>query len=310
MTALDANIKVFALNSNPTLTQEIVDLLGISISKSSIRRFSDGEIQLNIEESIRGCDTYLVQSIAGSGNDYIMELLIMIDALKRASANTINVVLPYYGYARQDRKLGARQPITAKLIADLLETSGATRVITVDLHSSSIEGFFDIPVDQLSAIQTLAAYFNEKKLSDVVVVAPDNSGAVRARKMASFLDVPIAFMDRRTYNPAEPGTVNVIGEVEGKTAIIIDDMVDTAENLLLTTNVLIEHGVKEVYGCFTHAVLSGTSVEKIGQSPIKELVVTNTISLPEEKSQAKITVLSAAPLLAEAIKRTHNKFHA
>ncbi|MDQ0246094.1 ribose-phosphate pyrophosphokinase [Bacillus fengqiuensis] len=305
----DSNIKVFALNSNPELAKEIVDLLGIKMSTNSIKRFSDGEIQLNIEESIRGCDTYLVQSIARSGNEYIMELLIMIDALKRASANTINVVLPYYGYARQDRKLGARQPITAKLIADLLETAGATRVITIDLHSSSIEGFFDIPVDQLSGIQTLSAYFKEKNLSDVVVVAPDNSGALRARKMASFLDVPIAFMDRRTYNPEEPKTVNVIGEVEGKTAIIIDDMVDTGENLLLTTNVLIEHGVKEVYGCFTHAVLSGSSIEKIARSTIKELVVTNTIALPETNHGEKIKVLSIAPLLTEAIQRTQNKFH-
>ncbi|MFC3883947.1 ribose-phosphate diphosphokinase [Bacillus songklensis] len=303
----NSNIRVFSLNSNLQLTQEIVDLLGIELGKSSIKRFSDGEIQLNIEESIRGCDTYLVQSISRLGNEYIMELLIMIDALKRASAKSINVVIPYYGYARQDRKSGARQPITAKLIANLLETAGATRVLTIDLHAASIEGFFNIPVDQLSGIPTLSDYFAEKNFSDVVVVAPDNSSVLRARKMASLLNVPIAFIDRRCYNPEEPAKVNVIGEVKEKTAIIIDDMIDTGENLLLTTNVLMEHGVKDVYGCFTHAVLSGSSIEKIARSNIKELIVTNTIPLPETNNTEKIKVLSIAPLLTESIRRIQNK---
>jgi ribose-phosphate pyrophosphokinase len=307
VTYKESKAKVFTLNSNPELGQEIAELLGVEMGKSSVKQFSDGEIQINIEETIRDCDTYLVQSISQPGNQHIMELLIMIDALKRASAKTINIVIPYYGYARQDRKIGDRQPITATLIANLLETAGASRVMTVDLHADQLEGFFNIPVDQLSAIPLLSDYFAEKQLLDVVVVAPDNSSALRARKLAGRLNVPIAFMDRRTYEPESPHAVNVIGEVEGKTAIIIDDMIDTGGNLMLTTTVLKDHGVKEIYACFTHAVLSGIAVERIERSNIKELVVTNTIRLPEEKQIDKITALSIGPLLAEAISRVQNK---
>ncbi|TKD72362.1 ribose-phosphate diphosphokinase [Pseudalkalibacillus hwajinpoensis] len=303
----EEDVKVFALNSNPELAQEIVEVLGIKAGNCSVKRFSDGEIHMNVEESIRGCDTYLVQSIAGSGNDYLMELLIMIDALKRASAKTINVVLPYYGYARQDRKTGPRQPITAKLIANMLERSGATRVLTVDLHANQIEGFFNIPVDQVSGIPILAEYFEKKNLEDIIVVAPDNSSALRARKLGSLLDVPIALIDRRSYDTGEPSTVNVIGDVKGKTAIIIDDMIDTSRNVTFTSRILEEHGVKEVYATFTHAVLSGNATEEIAESNIKEVVVTNTIALPESDDLDKITVLSIAPLLAKAIQVVQEK---
>lgn len=303
----EEDVKVFALNSNPELAQEIVETLGIQVGNCSVKRFSDGEIHMNVEESIRGCDTYLVQSIAGSGNDYLMELLIMIDALKRASAKSINVVLPYYGYARQDRKTGPRQPITAKLIANMLERSGATRVLTIDLHANQIEGFFNIPVDQVSGIPILAEYFENKKLEDVVVVAPDNSSALRARKLGSLLDAPIALIDRRSYDTGEPSTVNVIGDVKGKTAIIIDDMIDTGRNVTFTSRILEENGVKDVYATFTHAVLSGHATEEIAESNIKEVVVTNTISLPDSEDLEKITVLSIAPLLAEAIRIVQEK---
>lgn len=305
----EKNVKVFGLNSNPELTEEVVKLLGIQSGKSSVKRFADGEINMNVEESIRGCDTYLVQSIggSGSGNDYLMELLIMIDALKRASAKTINVVLPYYGYARQDRKTGPRQPITAKLIANMLERSGATRVLTLDLHANQIEGFFNIPVDQVSGIPILAEYFENKNIEDIVIVAPDNSSALRARKLGSLLDAPIALIDRRSYDTGEPSSINVIGEVEGKTAIIIDDMIDTAKNVTFTSQILEEHGAKEVYATFTHPVLSGTAPQEIAQSNIKEIVVTNTIPLPKDENIDKITVLSIAPLLAEAIRVVQEK---
>ncbi|WP_270180925.1 ribose-phosphate diphosphokinase [Alkalihalobacillus sp. CinArs1] len=305
----EKDVKVFGLNSNPELTEEVVKLLGIESGKSSVKRFADGEINMNVEESIRGCDTYLVQSIggAGLGNDYLMELLIMIDALKRASAKTINVVLPYYGYARQDRKTGPRQPITAKLIANMLERSGATRVLTVDLHANQIEGFFNIPVDQVSGIPVLAEYFEKKQLEDIVIVAPDNSSALRARKLGSLLDAPIALIDRRSYDTGEPSTINVIGDVVGKTAIIIDDMIDTAKNVTFTSQILEEHGAKEVYATFTHPVLSGTATQEIAQSNIKEIVVTNTLPLPKSGDIDKITVLSIAPLLAEAIRIVQEK---
>ncbi|WP_377890685.1 ribose-phosphate diphosphokinase [Alkalihalobacillus sp. R86527] len=305
----EKDVKVFGLNSNPELTEEVVKLLGIESGKSSVKRFADGEINMNVEESIRGCDTYLVQSIggSGSGNDYLMELLIMIDALKRASAKTINVVLPYYGYARQDRKTGPRQPITAKLIANMLERSGATRVLTVDLHANQIEGFFNIPVDQVSGIPVLAEYFEKKELEDIVIVAPDNSSALRARKLGSLLDAPIALIDRRSYDTGEPSTINVIGDVAGKTAIIIDDMIDTAKNVTFTSQILEENGAKEVYATFTHPVLSGTATQEIAQSNLKEIVVTNTLPLPKDENIDKITVLSIAPLLAEAIRIVQEK---
>ncbi len=281
----DPSLKVFTLNSNKALAEEIAQHIGISLGKNSVMRFSDGEVQINIEESIRGCDVYLIQSTSAPANEHLMELLIMIDALKRASARTINVVIPYYGYARQDRKARAREPITAKLVANLLETAGATRVLTLDLHATQIQGFFDIPVDQLMGVPILSDYFQEKGLDDIVVVSPDHGGVVRARKMADRLKAPIAIIDKRRPKPNVSEVMNIVGNIEGKTAIIIDDIIDTAGTITLAANALVEQGAKEVYACCTHPVLSGPAVERIRNSKIKELVVTNTIALEEEKKR-------------------------
>lgn len=301
----DPSLKVFTLNSNPELAHEIVEHIGVPMGKSSVARFSDGEVQINIEESIRGGDVFLIQSTSAPANEHIMELLIMIDALKRASAQSINVVLPYYGYARQDRKARSREPITAKLVANLLETAGASRILTLDLHATQIQGFFDIPVDQLMGVPILADYFKQKNLDDIVVVSPDHGGVIRARKMADRLKAPIAIIDKRRPKPNVAEVMNIVGNIEGKTAIIIDDIIDTAGTITLAANALVEHGAKEVYACCTHPVLSGPAIERIGNSKIKELVVTNTIKLEEDKLIDKITPLSVGPLMAEAIIRVH-----
>ncbi|MGA9290305.1 MAG: ribose-phosphate diphosphokinase [Anaerobacillus sp.] len=304
---LDPNLKVFSLNSNPDLAEEIVEHIGVPMGKCSVVRFSDGEIQINIEESIRGCDVYVIQSTCAPVNENIMELLIMVDALKRASAKTINIVLPYYGYARQDRKARSREPITAKLMANLLEVAGVTRLITLDLHASQIQGFFDIPVDQLMGVPTLAKHFEEKHLDDIVVVSPDHGGVTRARKLAERLKAPIAIIDKRRPRPNVAEVMNIVGNIEGKTAIIIDDIIDTAGTITLAANALIENGAKEVFACCTHPVLSGPAIERIDNSKIKELAITNTIPLPEDKQIDKITQLSVAPLLGEAIIRVHEQ---
>lgn len=303
----DPSLKVLTLNSNRKLADEIAEKIGIELSVSSVSRFSDGEVQINIEESIRGCDTFVIQSTSAPANEHIMELLIMIDALKRASAKTINVVLPYYGYARQDRKARAREPITAKLVANLLETAGATRVITLDLHATQIQGFFDIPVDQLVGVPLLSDYFKEKQMDDLVIVSPDHGGVVRARKMADRLKAPIAIIDKRRPKPNVSEVMNIVGNVEGKTCIIIDDIIDTAGTITLAANALIESGAKEVYACCTHAVLSGPAIERIDNSKIKELVVTNTIPLSEDKLISKIKPLSVASLIAKAIIHVHEE---
>src|SRR5690554_5994624 len=232
-----------------------------------------------------------------------MDLLIMIDALKRASARSVNVVMPYYGYARQDRKARAREPITAKLVANLLETAGATRMITLDLHAPQIQGFFDVPIDHLMGVPILAEYFEQKNLDEIVVVSPDHGGVTRSRKMADRLKAPLAIIDKRRPSPNVAEVMNIIGNIEGNTAIIIDDIIDTAGTITLAANALIENGAKEVYACCTHPVLSGPAIERIQNSKIKELVVTNSISLPDEKKIEKIRQLSVAPLLAEAIVR-------
>jgi len=304
---LDPNLKVFTLNSNPSLAKEIAEHIGMNLGKSSVTNFSDGEIQINIEESIRGCDVYVIQSTSYPVNKHLMELLIMIDALKRASARTINIVLPYYGYARQDRKARSREPITAKLVANLLETAGAARVIAIDLHAPQIQGFFDIPVDQLLGVPILADYFKTKQLEDIVVVSPDHGGVTRARKMADRLKSPIAIIDKRRPKPNVAEVMNIVGNIEGKTAILIDDIIDTAGTITLAANALIENGAKKVYACCTHPVLSYPATERIDASSIEELVVTNTIPLPKEKQISKITSLSVAPLLGEAIIRVHEK---
>lgn len=301
----DENLKVFSLNSNAGLAEEIAKVIGVQLGKCSVTRFSDGEIQINIEESIRGCDVFVIQSTSAPVNEHIMELLIMIDALKRASAKTISIVMPYYGYARQDRKARAREPITAKLVANLLETAGANRVITLDLHAPQIQGFFDIPIDHLVGVPILGEYFKSKNLEDIVVVSPDHGGVTRARKLAERLKAPIAIIDKRRPRPNVAEVMNIVGNIEGKTAILIDDMIDTAGTITLAANALVENGATDVYACCTHPVLSGPAIERIQNSRIKELVVTNSINLPEEKKIEKLIQLSVAPLIGEAIIRVH-----
>ncbi len=304
---LKNNFKLFALNSNPGLAKEMARLLGCELGKCSVTQFSDGEIQINIEESVRGSEVFVVQSTSDPTNEHIMELLIMIDALKRASAKVITLVIPYYSYARQDRKARSREPITAKLLANLLETVGATRVLTVDFHAPQAQGFFDIPVDHLTGIPILADYFEKKALEDIVIVAPHNGGVVRARKMASQLNAPIALIDRRRPKHDVSDIMHIIGNIHGKNAIIVDDLIDTAETITSGANALMEEGAKAVYACCTHPVFSGPAIRRIESSSIKELVVTNTIRLPEEGLMNKITTLSVAPLLTEAINRIHHE---
>ncbi|MEH7097355.1 ribose-phosphate diphosphokinase [Neobacillus vireti] len=304
---LKKSFKMFSLNSNRELAEEMAQLLGCELGKSSVKQFSDGEIQINIEESVRGSDVFLVQSTSQPINDNIMELLVMVDALKRASAKMINVVIPYYGYARQDRTAKPREPITAKLVARLLETTGASRVLTMDFHAPQLQGFFDIPVDHLIANPILGNYFEKKGLEDVVVVAPHNGAVIRARKLASILNAPIALIDRRQSESGVSEIMHVIGNIEGKNAIIIDDLINTAGTITLAANALAERGAKSIYACCTHPVFSAEAISRIESSPIKELVVTNTIEMTEDKRIDKITTLSVAPLMVDAIERIHNE---
>ncbi|HAC3589419.1 TPA: ribose-phosphate diphosphokinase, partial [Listeria monocytogenes] len=302
----DPKLKIFSLNSNRELAEEIAKEVGIELGKSSVTHFSDGEIQINIEESIRGCHVYVIQSTSNPVNQNLMELLIMIDALKRASAATINIVMPYYGYARQDRKARSREPITAKLVANLIETAGATRMITLDMHAPQIQGFFDIPIDHLNAVRLLSDYFSERHLGDdLVVVSPDHGGVTRARKMADRLKAPIAIIDKRRPRPNVAEVMNIVGNVEGKVCIIIDDIIDTAGTITLAAKALREAGATKVYACCSHPVLSGPAMKRIEESPIEKLVVTNSIALPEEKWIDKMEQLSVAALLGEAIVRVH-----
>ncbi|GAE91938.1 ribose-phosphate pyrophosphokinase [Gracilibacillus boraciitolerans JCM 21714] len=302
----NSKLKVFSLNSNLALAEEIVHHIGIDLGKSSVKTFSDGEIQINIEESIRGCDVFVIQSTYDPVEDHIMELLIMTDALKRASARSINVVIPYYGYARQDRKSRAREPITAKLIADLIQKAGATRMISIDLHAPQAQGFFDIPVDPITAVPIIGKYLEAKQLENVVVVAPDHSSVSRARQLADQLKAPIAIVDRRGPRDST-SSINIVGDVADKTAIIVDDIIDTGRRITTSAIALKNHGTKEIYACSTHPVLSGIAVNKIAESNLKELIVTNTIPIPEEKQLDKITQLTIAPVIAEAIIRLYEQ---
>ena len=303
----DPNLKIFALSSNRPLAQKIADQVGVELGKVSVTHFSDGEIKINIDESIRGDHVYIVQSTSYPVNDNLMELLIMIDALRRASAKTINVVLPYYGYARQDRKAQSREPITAKLVANMITQAGADRVLTLDLHAAQIQGFFDIPVDHLLGAPLLAIYFleNNFKNKDIVVVSPDHGGVTRARKLAEFLHAPIAIIDKRRPKANVAEVMNIIGDVKGKVAVLIDDMIDTAGTITLAAQALQDAGALEVYACCTHPVLSGPALDRLNDSVIKEVVVTDSIQVPEEKTGGKIVQVSVDQLMAEAIKRIH-----
>ncbi len=294
-------IKLFALNSNKELAQEISDYLGIPLSDCSVEKFADGEVAININETVRGHSVFVIQSTSTPVNDNYMQLLIMIDALKRASAEQINIIMPYYGYSRQDRKAAPRQPISAKLMADLLQTAGADRIMCLDLHAAQIQGFFDIPIDNFLAFPIFAEYFVNKKLEDVVVVSPDHGGVTRARKLAVVLDAPIAIVDKRRPKPNSAEIMNIIGDIKGKNCIIIDDMIDTAGTISIVISALKEKGAKEVFACCSHALLSGNAVEKISKTPIKELVITNSVELAPEKQTPYMVKLSIAELLSRGI---------
>ncbi len=305
MSMVNSRLQVFTCNSNPALAKAICDHLEIPLGNSHVGRFSDGEIHVKLDESVRGSDVYVIQSTCDPVNQHLMELLVFVDALRRASAGTINVVIPYYGYARQDRKTRARDPITAKLVANLIETAGADRAITMDLHATQIQGFFNIPVDHLMGVPILADYFRGKGLDNVVVVSPDHGGVIRARRLAERLESPIAIIDKRRPEPNVAEVMNIVGDVKGRKAIIIDDIIDTAGTITLAANALIEYGAKEVYACCTHPVFSGPAIERIRNSHITEMVVTNTIPLSDDKKIDKVKVLSVAKLIGEAIRRVH-----
>lgn len=307
MSCDELDLKIFTCNANPKLSEEIAEILGIPMGDAKVTHFSDGEIRVKLNESVRGADIFVIQPTCAPVNENLMELLIMIDALKRASAKSINVVMPYYGYARQDRKARARDPITAKLVANIIETAGANRLIAMDLHATQIQGFFDIPVDHLLGVPILADFFKKKSLEDIVVVSPDHGGVTRARKLAERLGAPIAIIDKRRPEPNIAEIMNIVGRVKDKTAILIDDIIDTAGTIVLAADALKEAGAKDVYATCTHPVLSGPAIKRIENSQVKELVITNTIPLPPEKKIDKIKVLSVAPLIGEAIIRVHKQ---
>ena len=296
-----SKVKLFTLDSNPDLAKEIADYMGISLADCSISRFADGEVNINISETVRGHHVFVVQSTSRPVNEHYMELLIMIDALKRASARTINVIMPYYGYSRQDRKALARQPISAKLVADLLTVAGATRILSMDLHAAQIQGFFNIPIDNFEAAPIMVRHFKEKNLKDIVVVSPDHGGTTRARKFALNFDAPIAIIDKRRPQPNIAEVMNIIGDVAGKTAILVDDIVDTAGTVTVASEFLKKMGAKEIYLVATHPILSGNAVERICNSEITQFVTTNSIRLPEEKKCDKTVQLSIAKVLGQGV---------
>lgn len=305
----ESHLKLYSLSSNEPLAEKIANYLGVELGKLAVNRFSDGEIAISIEESIRGDHVFIVQSTSYPTNDNLMEMLIMIDALRRASAKTITAVIPYYGYARQDRKAKPREPITAKLVANLLTQAGADRIVALDLHAAQIQGFFDIPMDHLLGAPLLASWFIDRKLvgEDVVVVSPDHGGATRARKLAEFLEAPIAIVDKRRPKPNVSEVMNIIGEVNGKTAIIIDDMIDTAGTITNAAQAILDRGAKEVYVCATHGVFSPPAIERLEESVIEKVVVTDSIYLPEEKRIDKIELISVSELIGQAIERIYEE---
>ena len=300
-----SNYKIFAANSHPELAEEISSIIGKPLGDAKVSKFSDGEISVGLGESVRGSDCFIIQPTCDPVNDNLMELLIMIDAMKRASAGRISAVMPYYGYARQDRKAKPRDPITAKLVADMLVAAGADRVVTMDLHAAQIQGYFTIPVDHLVGLPILGRYFAAMNLEDLVIVSPDYGSVPRARNMAEPLECPIAIVDKRRPEPNKSEIMNIIGDIEGKNCILVDDMIDTAGTITNAANALKDLGAKSVRACATHAVLSGPAIERIEKSAIEELVLLNTMPIPPEKMLDKMKVLSVAPIFAEAIYRIH-----
>jgi ribose-phosphate pyrophosphokinase len=303
---MENKTKLFTLSANVELAEEISKFSGLPLAKCEVLHFADGEINVNITETVRGCDVFVVQPTSAPANDHLMELLIMCDALKRASAKTINLVIPYYGYSRQDRKAKSRQPISARLVADLLQAAGANRVIVMDIHAAQIQGFFNIPMDNLMGLSTLANYILDKNLENVCVVSPDHGGVTRARELAKVLEAPIAIIDKRRPEPNKAEVMNIIGDVSGKNCVMIDDMIDTAGTICAASEALKKNGALDVYACATHGVLSGPAIERINASSLKEVVITNTIRQGEDKKSPKIKVLSVGKLLGHAIKRVVN----
>lgn len=298
-------VKLISGTSNPKLAEEIAENLNLPLTKVDIKRFNDGEIYARVLESVRGTDVFIIQPTCPNVNESLMELLVIIDALKRSSPARITAVIPYFGYARQDKKIKPREPITAKLVSKMIETAGASHAIFFDLHCPQIQGYFNIASDNLDLIPVFAEYIKKKRLEDVVMVAPDVGGTVRARLLAKVLNVPIAIIDKRRPKPGVVEVENVIGDVKGKAAIIVDDMIDTAGTITEGAKILKKHGAKDVYVFATHAVLSGPAVEMLKDAPIKEVVLTDTIPVPKEKMLNKFKIISVAPLLAETIKRNN-----
>ncbi|MBQ7816753.1 MAG: ribose-phosphate diphosphokinase [Oscillospiraceae bacterium] len=299
------DIKIFAANSSKELAKKIADQMGLPLGRCEVGTFSDGEIAVSIQETVRGSDVFVVQSTNAPVNNNLMELLIMIDALKRASAGRITAVIPYYGYARQDRKSKSRDPITAKLVADLITEAGADRVLTMDLHAAQIQGFFDIPLDHLVGMPILARMFETREIEDLVVVSPDLGSVTRARNFANILDAPIAIIDKRRPKANVSEIMNIIGDIDGKNAVIIDDIIDTAGTLCNAANALKERGAKSVRACATHGVLSGPAIQRIQDSALEEIILLDTIQLPPEKQIDKIKVTTVATVFADAIRRIY-----
>lgn len=300
-----SDYKVFAGNSHLELAEEIANIMGKPLGKATVKKFSDGEICVNIGETVRGIDCFIVQSTCNPVNDNLMELLIMIDAMKRASAGRINAVIPYYGYARQDRKAKARDPITAKLVADILIAAGADRVVSMDLHASQIQGYFDVPVDHLVGVPILVDYFKKNPVDDLVVVSPDHGSVTRARSVAEPLNAPIAIIDKRRPEPNKSEIMNIIGDIKGKNCIVVDDMIDTAGTICNAGKALMDLGAKSVRCCATHPVLSGPAVERLEESPFEQVLLLNTVPLDLSKVSGKFETLSVAPLFADAMTRVH-----
>lgn len=306
MNFMKGKLKVFSGNANRKFAEKIAKELEVSVGSCEVGKFSDGEIFVNIAETARGIDIFVIQPTCSPVNDNLMEILIFVDALKRASAGRINAVIPYYGYARQDRKTKAREPITAKLVADLLTTAGVDRVVTMDLHAGQIQGYFDIPVDHLSGVPILADYFKNIVDEDTVIVSPDLGGVSRARNFASLLDLPIAIIEKRRPKANVAEVMNIIGDIEGKNVVIVDDIIDTAGTITKAAQVLKDFGAKTVYACATHAVLSGPAIERINSSVIEKFIISDTIPIDEETKGDKIEVVSVAPIFAEAMRRIHD----
>ncbi|MCS6984679.1 MAG: ribose-phosphate pyrophosphokinase [Leptospiraceae bacterium] len=303
----EADLKLIAGSSNLPLAEEIARYIGIELTPTELRRFSDGEISVKVADNVRGSDVFLIQSTSYPANDHIMEVMLLVDALRRASARRITVVTPYYGYGRQDRKVEPRVPISAKVVATMFEAVGVRRMLCLDLHADQIQGFFEIPVDHLFAAPVLIQELKKRALQNLVIVSPDSGGAERARFFAKQLNASLAIIDKRRERANEAEIMHIVGSVEGKTCVLVDDMIDTAGTIVKGAFALYENGAKEIYAAATHAVLSGPAIEKLRSSPLKEILLTNSIKIPPEKILPQMKILSVAPLIAEAIVRIHDE---